>query len=305
MESLYKDLHKIGEIECQPHAALAPYTSFKIGGASSMLIRPTSISALEQAMEILERLSIRYNVLGKGTNLLVDDAGIGPVIAINSLNASPEIVKQTNGSFYMVQVGAGVKLQALLAWAINNSLSGLEDFAGIPASVGGAIFMNAGANDKSMKDVLSSVLLTGPGGSRWVDVKDLNLSYRSSDLPENSIISAARLLLKKEAAPKSIEKIRTIMKKRRISQPLNKANAGCIFKNPGNTSAGAIIDLCGLKGLTRGDAQISPIHANFIVNLGRATSLQVLDLMELIREKVKAETGIELKPEIQIWTEKA
>lgn len=305
MESLCKDLQKIDDVQCRSHVALAPYTSFKIGGASSLLVRPGSVSALEQVLATFENLNLKYKVLGKGTNLLVDDSGVGPVVSIDSLSAKPEIVAQRNASTYVIQVGAGTRLQALIAWSLNNSLTGLEQLAGIPASVGGAIFMNAGANDRSMKDVLESVLLTGPGGSQWLGVDELNLSYRSSGLPKRCVISAARLILKKGSAVESRNKIRLIMEKRRASQPINKANAGCIFKNTANASAGAIIDLCGLKGVKRGDAQISPLHANFIVNLGKATSIQVLDLMDLIRERVKSETGIELQPEIQIWTEKA
>ena len=305
MASLYRDIQKIDGVKVGANMLLAPFTSFKIGGAAELFVQPLTISGLERLLELLVKKSEPYKVLGCGTNLLIDDNGLGVVISLDCLKETPQILTRLSDSTYLIQVGAGMKLQSLLAWALKHSFVGLEPLAGIPASVGGAVFMNAGANQISMQDIVEEILVVGPGGSQWLSAKDMGFGYRTSGLSRDSIVAKAKLRLKKGNASESLKRIKQIMKKRRSSQPLTKANAGCIFKNPQNISAGALIEQCGLKGVRIGEAEVSPVHANFIVNLGRATTIQVLELMDLIQTEVKQQANINLEPEIHIWTERA
>ena len=305
MTLLCDELNKIRGVECVPEVAMAPYTSFRIGGVCKAFIRPFTLPALEEVLALLDVQDVPFRVLGRGSNLLVDDSGIGPVICLDHLDSRPVIAGKQDDSTFIVQAGAGMRLQALIAWTLKNSLTGLEPLAGIPASLGGAICMNAGANGISMNDVVDELLLTGPGGSSWVAASEIDFSYRSTNIPEGCLVTGARLRLRKGSPERSLKKIRSVMKKRCRTQPLGKANAGCVFKNPDEGPTGSLIEQCGLKGLTVGKAQVSRLHANFIVNLGGATSTQVMDLITIIQEKIKTETGIELRPEIHIWKERA
>ncbi|MEA3385849.1 MAG: UDP-N-acetylmuramate dehydrogenase [Thermodesulfobacteriota bacterium] len=295
---LYKDLKKIEELQVRKNVSLLPLTSFRIGGPAHLFLVPRTLKALEQTISYLGNRSISYKVLGQGSNLLINDKGVKLVMTLAALQR----IHSTPGhSFKTVSVEAGCRLKSLISWSTRNGLCGLENLSGIPASVGGAISMNAGTNKCSMAGAIDAVQFTGPDGSCWSRKNQLQFDYRSFRLPDKALISAARIQLGKSSPDQIIRNVRKVMRKRRTTQPIEKPSAGCIFRNPPGDSAGKLIDQCGIKGLRIGDAEVSKKHANFIVNRGKASAVQVMDLMEIIRERVKKEADVEFVPEVSIW----
>jgi UDP-N-acetylmuramate dehydrogenase len=272
-------------------------TTFKIGGSAKFFIEPKDIEDLKLLINLLKRDKIPHLVMGAGSNLLISDKGVKA--AVIRLNAPyfGKITKRSN----CLNVGSGLALNQLLRIAKENSLSGVEFSAGIPGTVGGAVMMNAGAGDRSFGDLVKEVkVMDYDGRIKVLRKKDIKFTYRKSSLAGYIILSAALELTKgnKEKINKEIKKF---LEYRRNSQDKTLPNAGCIFKNPKGESTGRLIDLCGLKGKTIGDACISRIHANFILNKGNAKAEEVLKLMDLIRKKVKSRFNINLQPEIKIW----
>jgi UDP-N-acetylmuramate dehydrogenase len=320
---LSKDLERIEDLQVRKSVPLLPLTSFRIGGPAHLFLVPLTLKALEQTISYLSNRSISYKVLGQGSNLLINDKGIKIVMTVAALNrihfhgkskfehegrwqvpsnASLQHGRTAHGHpFKTVSVEAGCRLKSLLSWSIRNGLCGLENLSGIPASVGGAIAMNAGTNKCSMAEAIDAVQFTGPDGSCWFRRDQLQFDYRSFRLPDKALISAARIQFGKSSPDQIRRNVRKVMCKRRTTQPIGKPSAGCVFRNPPGDSAGKLIDQCGLKGLRIGDAEVSKKHANFIVNRGKASAVQVMDLLEIIRERVKKETDVELVPEVSIW----
>ncbi|MDL1961180.1 MAG: UDP-N-acetylmuramate dehydrogenase, partial [Deltaproteobacteria bacterium] len=277
---------------------LLPLTSFRIGGPAHLFLVPRTLRALELTISYLSNRSIAYKVLGQGSNLLISDKGVKLVMTLAALN---RIHCPHDLPFKIVSVEAGCRLNSLISWSMRNGLCGLENLSGIPASVGGAISMNAGTNKYSMAEAINAVQFTGPEGSCWFRRDRLQFDYRSFRLPDKALISAARIQLGKGNPDQIRRRVRRVMFKRRTTQPIGEPSAGCIFRNPPGDSAGKLIDQCGLKGLRIGDAEVSKRHANFIVNRGKASAVQVMDLLEIIREHVQKETDVKLVPEVCIW----
>ncbi|MCD4754357.1 MAG: UDP-N-acetylmuramate dehydrogenase [Deltaproteobacteria bacterium] len=301
---LSKDLERIEDLQVRKNVPLLPLTSFRIGGPAHLFLVPRTLKALEQTISYLSNRSISYKVLGQGSNLLISDKGVKLVMTLTALNRihSLQHGRTAHGHpFKTVSVEAGCRLKSLLSWSIRNGLCGLENLSGIPASVGGAISMNAGTNKCSMAEAIDAVQFTGPDGSCWFRRDQLQFDYRSFRLPDKTLISAAGIQFGKSSPDQIRRRVRKVMYKRRTTQPIGKPSAGCIFRNPPGDSAGKLIDQCGLKGLRIGDAEVSKRHANFIVNRGKAGAVQVMDLLEIIRERVKKETDVELVPEVSIW----
>ena len=204
-----------------------------------------------------------------------------------------------------VTAGAGVALQALVALALKEALAGAEFLAGIPGSVGGAVRMNAGAYGRELSDILTAVVwLSRTGELRETPREALTFSYRSTDLPAEAVIAAARFALHPGEAGAIRRAVDETLALRRAKHPLAQRNAGSIFKNPRPTPAGRLIEAAGLKGTRVGQAMVSEMHANFIVNLGGATAADVIALMDLIRTRVRAHAGVDLEPEVRIIGEK-
>ncbi len=200
-----------------------------------------------------------------------------------------------------VTAGAGVALQELVALGIRESLTGAEFLAGIPGSVGGAVRMNAGAYGRELADILDAVLWLSPAGElRETPREALNCSYRCTELPPGAVVAAARFALHAGEAEAVRRAVVETLTQRRMKHPLALRNAGSIFKNPRPTPAGRLIEAAGLKGLQVGQAKVSEMHANFIVNLGGATAADILALIDLVRTRVRAHTGIDLDPEVHI-----
>lgn len=302
---LEAELLAIEDLEVSRNVPLAPLTTFHIGGKARLFLVPRTIRALERALLSLKRHEQGYKILGNGSNLLIDHAGVDVVLSLRALNRwfAPQLQFAVGLELISVTAEAGVSLQRLLAWAVKNGLLGLERLAGIPGSVGGAAFMNAGANGTDLSSIVDAVLFTFPGESQWYLRDALKFEYRRLAVPDDAIISAVRFLLMPCSVSDLMHNVKVIMDRRRSTQPIGSKSAGCVFKNPEGDSAGRLLDECGLKGMRVGDAQISRKHANFIINLGRACFDEVLELMTLAKETVFAHTGIVLTPEVTVWRE--
>jgi UDP-N-acetylmuramate dehydrogenase len=286
---------RVGEIRMEER--LATYTTLGVGGPCRALVRPPDIASLERLIRVLGDLGVTYMPVGGGSNLLVSDEGFeGVVVSTDALQEWEELGEN------VIRAGAGVSTARIVKWAGGRNLSRIEGLAGIPGTIGGACIMNAGGRGGSIADCLRSVeVVTAPPAIHTVSVDSeaLNLAYRSSSLPAGSVIGRVELEFENGGQPGSVtETVQQLLEHRAATQPTGVPSAGCVFKNPGGDSAGRLIDECGLKGLSEGDATVSEKHANYIVNTGGATATQIRTLIERIREAVESKTGIRLELEV-------
>jgi len=283
--------------EVWEHEPMSRHTSYRIGGPADVLVRPATLDASLYLFDWLTRENVPWIVLGHGTNLLVMDEGIRGVVV--------DLTRATRAwdwSGSKVHVGGGAPLAGLARRAALMGLSGLEFAAGIPGTLGGAIVMNAGAEGGCMADVTVSVDLWVPGeGLQVVPASELSLGYRTSILQSQpGVVLGASLALRVGEPGKIQRKMDEILEKRRRTQPLNYPNAGSVFRNPPGDAAGRLLEAVHMKGMRVGDAQVSTVHANFIVNLGRARARDVLALMQVGRKRVWESFGVWLEPEIKL-----
>ena len=298
-DSLFARLHhSMPELPLLAGEPLSKHTSFRVGGPAELLACPRSEEELAALLRQCARMEVRPRVLGGGTNILAPDGGVpGVVISTRGLDS---LELPEDGS---ISAGAGVPLARLAVFAQKNGLTGLEFAHGIPGTVGGGMYMNAGAYGGELAQVaVSARFLTAEGELRTLVGEEMGLGYRRSafmGLP--GVIVSARFRLE-AGDPETIQaRMRELMERRRASQPLELPSAGSTFKRPVGGYAAALIQEAGLKGFRVGDAAVSEKHAGFVVNLGSATAADVLTLMARIREIVKAKSGIELEPEVRIW----
>lgn len=272
------------------------HTTFKIGGNAQVFLNIDNINQLTQIISECQKQDIPYLVLGKGSNLLVNDEGIKGIV-INLDGDFKNIDVLDNHTLYC---GSGVSLAKLCSKALSCNLSGLEFAWGIPGSVGGAAYMNAGAYGGEMKDVVMSVThLTKDGKVETYKADKLNFGYRHSVYKENNYIILGITVQLKLDDPKLIRgRMDDYMGRRKDKQPLEYPSAGSVFKRPEGAFAGALIEQCNLKGATVGDAQVSEKHAGFIINKGNATCNDVLTLIKNVQNKVEEETGYHLEQEL-------
>ena len=277
---------------------LARHTSFRIGGAAEVLACPGSERELAAVLRLCRQQEIPCRILGGGTNILAPDAGVpGIVISTRGLDT---LELNADGT---ITAGAGVPLALLAVFAQKHGLTGLEFAHGIPGTVGGGMYMNAGAYGGEMVQTAISARVLGRDGEiETVSGADMGLSYRHSAFMEGEgVILSARFRLQRGDPERILARMRELSEKRRASQPLELPSAGSTFKRPVGGYAAALIQNAGLKGLRVGGAAVSEKHAGFVVNLGHATSADVLELIAQVRERVKANSGIELEPEVRIW----
>jgi UDP-N-acetylmuramate dehydrogenase len=276
---------------------MSEHTSFKIGGSADVMVFPQDEGDLKNILAFAEAKSFPFYILGAGTNLLVRDGGIRGIV-VNMTEGFKDIVWQEETK---AVVGAGVKLSELLNICKEKGLSGFEFSAGIPGTIGGAVLMNAGAYGGEMKDVVEGVEVLGRKGHRdFIPASDAGFAYRRSDLPKGSVVIRAHMRFAKSAPEAVRDKIKEVAEKRKATSRIAYPNAGSIFKNPEGKFVGRLIEEAGLKGEVCGDAQISDVHANYIVNTGAARAKDVLALMALIRDRVYSLKGIVLEPEIKV-----
>ena len=288
------DFLKANQIEYWENEPMALHTTFKIGGAADILITPDTVEKLKAVLSFCDEFGVPYMVLGKGSNLLVSDDGIAG--AVISTEGFCELEVKGN----KIICGAGVSLAALCKFALKNSLSGLEFAYGIPGSVGGAVYMNAGAYGGEMKDVISSVTyMTDKGEIKTAKNDELDFSYRHSAFSgKNYVVLSAEMELNQGETQEIDALMEDILGRRLNKQPLNYPSAGSVFKRPQGSFAGTLIEGCALKGYTIGGAQVSEKHAGFIINIGGATCADVLALVAHIQNTVNEQHGIMLEPEI-------
>jgi UDP-N-acetylmuramate dehydrogenase len=283
--------------EAKFHEPLKKYTTFKIGGPARIFSRPSAEEELRQVVNCCRRLKISFFLLGGGSNILISDKGVkGAVVKLDSGYFKNISFK---GNFILAGCGAG--LSEIIRLAADKGLSGVEFLAGIPASLGGALSMNAGAWGENIGDLVESVLVMDYNGNTKILGKaKLKFGYRRSNLSKY-IILEARLKLTKKNKKIIKQDIKEYLARRKGSQDASLPSAGCVFKNPPGDSAGRLIDECGLKGRGCGGAAVSSKHANFILNRASAKASDVLKLMKLMQNRVKQKFGIDLEPEIKIW----
>jgi UDP-N-acetylmuramate dehydrogenase len=287
---------------------MARHTSLRVGGPADLFVVPADLDELQAMLAWTATEGIPLTYIGNGTNLVVRSAGIRGLVvslrvAFNDLAPLDSLPLHTipAGEPVRIRVGAGVPLTRLLHLMIREGLLGLTFAVGIPGTMGGAIVMNAGTEVGSTWDVVERVTLLRPDGRIVERARhEVNVGYRCTDLPSKSVVLEAVLCTTKGTAEAVRDAVRQIYRCRRQSQPLSQPNAGSVFKNPPGERAGRLIDGLGMKGYRIGDAQISPIHANFIVNLGHASSDDVLALIEAIKYRVYMQTDIRLEEEVRI-----
>lgn len=279
-------------------AEMKDFTSFKCGGKCELLICPKNIEELTTTIKLLSKHKIKHLVMGNGTNILVKDSGYSGVI-IKLGQAFSRICIEEN----YIQAGAGALLSEIAKKALEASLEGFEFASGIPGSIGGGTFMNAGAYDGELSKVVESVLVLSANGEKLYTVskENMELSYRHSIFQETGdIIISISLSLQKGEKEKIEEKMKDLTTRRTEKQPLDFPSAGSFFKRPVGGYASKLIHDAGLRGLALGGAQVSPLHAGFIINTGNATTSDIINLMEIVRNTVYKESGIMLEPEVRI-----
>ena len=278
---------------------MSRHTSFRIGGPARRMAFPERGEQLVLLMGFAEDCGARPLVIGNGTNLLAPDRGLDRLVVNTSAMSRVELGPEP----HTIQAEAGVSLTRLADFACKQGLTGLEFAHGIPGTLGGAVCMNAGAYDGEMKQVVRSVTLLFPEeGVRTLSCEEMDFGYRHSllsDRPDGVVLSAV-LRLAEGNEEETREKMRSLMARRKASQPLEYPSAGSTFKRPTGYFAGTLIDQCGLKGLTVGGAQVSEKHAGFVINLGGATCADVTELIRKVQDRVWTEKGVRLEPEVKI-----
>lgn len=292
------NLAEILGCKARKYEPMSKHTSFKIGGNADVYIKVNNLSKLSTILKECQASDVDYMILGNGSNLLVSDEGIrGAVIRLDGDFRKITLLDDTT-----IFCGAGATLAYLCKFALNCGLSGLEFAWGIPGTVGGAVFMNAGAYDGEMKDVVHSVSHISPSGEIGrTEKENMNFGYRTSVYRSNNMIITGVTLKLKKGNPDEIRaKMDDYMSRRSTKQPLEYPSAGSVFKRPEGNFAGALIEQCGLKGKTCGGAQVSEKHAGFIINKSNATSKDVRDLIGEIQKTVSEKTGYSLECELII-----
>ena len=281
------------------HEPMSAHTTFRVGGPADVLFMPSSPKQLVSAMELAKGHGVPCLVIGNGSNLLVKDGGIrGLVIEVGENMAAVRV----EGNTLLAQ--AGVKLSTLSRAALSASLTGLEFASGIPGSLGGAVAMNAGAYGGEMVQVLTRAEVYASGRRMTLTRDELQMGYRTSRvLTEGMVVLSVELTLKK-GDPEAIQAtMNELNRRRREKQPLAYPSAGSTFKRPEGHFAGALIEQAGLKGRGVGGAQVSELHAGFIINRGGATARDVLDLIRLVQDTVYGQSQVRLEPEVRILGE--
>lgn len=302
------------------HCPLAHFTTLKVGGPARAVIMPSRIPELALLIKGLRQHDIPWRIMGRGSNILVPDAGFPGVVIVmgQGLAAIRQVAEDASG--INVEVEAGCGLARLVKWTMEQGLSGLEFAAGIPGSVGGTIAMNAGAFSGSVGEHIVAIgLMDDHGDYHIASRQHCRFSYRGltidhPDLPgpkqlgkgggrcqEELLVLSGTFRFTRGVQHEVEARCRALNSKRKECQPHGVASAGSFFKNPAEAPAGRLIDEAGLKGARVGDALISSKHANFIVNAGAASASDIVELMHLVQETVWKRSGIRLEPEVDIW----
>lgn len=316
-------LRSLDDVRVWMNAPLAPFTTIATGGKARVLLSVGSVVSLVKVLRELSRVGAEWFCLGAGSNLLVADHGYDGVVikldqsfqyveglpdagapgeeaVLGGLSESAGPGEREAGAPVVLTVGAAAYLARLATVAAEAGLTGMEHACGIPGSVGGAVAMNAGAYGWSMRDIVREVEIATADGSAWVRAEDLEWGYRMCGLPARSVVTAVRIELARSDPESCLACQRAYLRQRRQKQPRSVRTFGSAFKNPPGQHAGRLVEAAGLKGLRRGGAEISSVHGNFLVNLGDATTADVLALMAMMRQAVQRTCGVVLEPEVRL-----
>jgi UDP-N-acetylenolpyruvoylglucosamine reductase len=288
-------------VRIDENVRLSRFTTVGVGGKARWFAKPETTAELVELLAWAESREIPVAVVGLGSNLLVADEGFpGLALKLQGTLAYAKAGDRSRGETRLA-AGGGAALAVCLHRARDAGLGGLEFACAIPGTVGGAVWMNAGAYHSDMSQILVRALVATAHGTRWLTPEELGMSYRRSELARGQVVAAAELQLE----PRPIEEIRGLIaelqNRRKATQPTNKRTFGSVFKNPvHDMTAGQILDACGLRGFRLGGAQISPKHANFIENAGGATAEDILELIAEARRRARERFGVVLEPEVQL-----
>lgn len=286
----------IGKIK--ENEPMSNHTTIKIGGPAEIFIEPSSIENLQKTMEYIHQYQMKWRAIGRGSNLLVSDKGIEGVVIKLGAGLNQLEIKGTE-----VKVGGGYSLVSLATSISRQGLSGLEFAGGIPGSVGGAVYMNAGAHGSDISRILTQALILFDDGKlEWLTNEEMEFSYRTSVLQKKrpGIVVEAIFQLKKGNREIIIAEIQKNKEYRKVTQPWNYPCAGSIFRNPLPNYAGKLVEESGLKGYSIGNAQISEMHGNFIINAGHATAEDVLALIDFVKKSIDEKFGVKMETEVEI-----
>jgi len=283
-------------LEAEP---LNRHLHLKTGGLAALLAIPESTEDVIELLEFLKLEGVPWVLLGGGTNVVFTNGGYqGCVVRLGRRFARMKVEDDS-----VLLTGAAATLTSAVEASAADGLAGMECLAGIPGTVGGAVFMNAGTREGEISDVIREVRVFDGEGIHWLPAEKLGFSYRSTKLPENHVILEARFGLAPSDEEEVRSRIRVLKQKRKETQPAGLPSAGCWFRNPEGDSAGRLIDEAGMKGERCGGAQVSEVHANFLVNLGGASTSDFLTLAERVKTTVHERFGIMLQEEVRIIDE--
>jgi len=302
-DSAIQQLRSLAGVSVETNAAMAPLVTIRTGGRADLLVTVETVPGAVAALGVLRAQGISVYCLGSGSDLLVADAGYqGAIIKLGAGLAGRMGSEDVSGSkeHREIVAGGGVRVTDLAGDVAKAGLAGLEFACGIPGSVGGGVATNAGAYGRAFSDVLTKVELTSADGARWASVDELEWEYRHCRLPSGVIVTAARFLLERDEPARIQRRQEEILDMRRAVQPQGVHTFGSTFKNPSGGAAGRLLDAAGLKGERRGGAEVSKVHANFVVNLGDASTADVLELMNHMRNLVHSGSGVLLEPEVRL-----
>lgn len=297
MNNFILELEKLNLEKIEKDISLSTLTTYKTGGIAKLVVYPNNINNLKQMLKLIHKYNIKYFILGKGSNTLFSDKEFnGVIIKLDKLNNFK--IKQTE-----IYVESGMILSKLVQASVKNELTGLEFAIGIPGTIGGAIYMNAGAYGNNMSNIVKSVIVLNEKFQiKEIPLEELKFDYRYSIFQDNKnlICVAANIKLEHGNHDEIASKIKENLLKRKNSQPLEYPSAGSVFRNPEGNYAGKVIEELGLKGKNIGGAEISTKHANFIINKNNASSSDILNLIKLVQKEVKDKYKIDLKLEQQL-----
>ena len=275
---------------------MAKHTTFRVGGAAKYAAFVSTASEIESLIKLCNDNNVQYYIIGNGSNVLISDKGYDGLMIIIGRNMSEISVEGET-----IRAGAGALLSAIGSKALNAGLAGFEFACGIPGTLGGACFMNAGAYGGEMKDILVSVDAVTPDGTvRTFNVEELGLGYRTSIFTKGGYVIVGALMRLHRGSYDDIKAcMDDLAYKRRLKQPLEYPSAGSTFKRPEGYFAGKLIQDAGLKGYQVGDAQVSEKHSGFVINRGNATASDVMQLISDVKDKVKEQFGVTMEPEVK------
>ncbi|CEP69510.1 UDP-N-acetylenolpyruvoylglucosamine reductase [Moorella glycerini] len=296
LATLARELQQGLQGEVLINEPLARHTTWRIGGPADLLARPATGEEIDFCLGFARQKGLPLHIMGNGSNLLVGDGGVRGLVV--QTKAWRQVLVQGR----VIRACAGAFIARVLDVAGRAGLGGLEFAAGIPATIGGAVVMNAGTPEGCLGDIVRGVEVIAPDGSRYyLERRDITFSYRYSSLRQEGTVVAVDLAMTASDPLVIQERVRKNLEGRQARQPLEWPNAGSVFKNPAGYYAGQLIEEVGAKGWQAGQAQVSTKHANFIINLGRATAADVLELIARIQEAVARAFGINLELEVEIW----